>query len=199
MSRIVSLKCNTAFTNMLKQITKKHILALLSLIDKQLSFDVTLVSLGGTALTLLDNKEFSLDIDVIMGPAEKQAEFDEIYFKTIKQMKINPGEHPPFTAFDMGLLNIEDFLKKADLVKSTRFKHITLYTMHIVDILLSKNFRGHDKDIEDISNVFKKRKLTKKDIQVRYIELLKQQDYDVRSMFEKKYQEFLTNFGRLLT
>jgi hypothetical protein len=41
---------------MLRQITKKHILALLGLIDKDITFDVTLVSLGGTALTLLGNK-----------------------------------------------------------------------------------------------------------------------------------------------
>jgi hypothetical protein len=183
---------------MLRQITKKHILALLGLIDKDLTFDVTLVSLGGTALTLLGNKEFSLDVDIIMGPAEKQAEFDEVYFKAIKQMKINPGEHPPFTAFDMSLLNITDFLQKADLVKNAKFKHITLYTLNLIDIVLSKNFRGLDKDIDDINDVLRTRKITKQDVQKRYLELLKQQDFDIRPKFIQKYAEFVTNFGALL-
>jgi len=178
--------------------TKDDLEVLFQIIDKKIDFKVILVSIGGTALTLMNIKEFSYDIDLILVSAENLDKFNQIYYETIKELGLPQGEHPLFMDFDISLLNITDYLQKSNLVTNISLKNVILYTMNILDILLSKNFRGHPKDKDDIILILNTKKVFKADLFKRYIELLKQQDLDIRLEFDKKYPEFMKDFGHLL-
>jgi hypothetical protein len=180
--------------------TKKALCALMTLIDKKLKSDVIVILYGGTALTILETKRASDDIDLIV-PASKEAynEFESIYFKIASELKLTPGEHPPWKAFEASMLQINDCLQKAQLVKELTLKHITLYTMNPVDILLTKYHRSLPKDLKDIRDYLKKKGLTKQALQTRYFEILRQQtEIDVRRTFADKYEQFLKDFGSFL-
>jgi len=181
-----------------KQNTKKELLALFKSIDTKIKSKAIIVSIGGTALTLLGYKDFSYDLDLIITDAENPEEFYNAYYATINELGLSQGEHPPFTAFDMSLLEIKDYLKKSDFFKSLKFKRITLCTMNIMDIIISKNFRGFPRDKEDIVLIMNSHRISRQALQARYLELLKQQAYDVRPLFEQKYKELFRNFGHLL-
>lgn len=183
---------------MFHQNTKGDLRTLLRYIDMHITSNVVLVSIGGTALTLLDNKDFSYDLDFIIATAENSEEFNDVYERGVVELKLVQGEHPPYTAFDMGLLNIKDYLAKSDLVKNQGYKHITLYTMNILDIILSKYFRCLGKDKEDIQLVLQKQGISRHALYVRYLELLRQQDPDIRAPFTQKFDELIRDFGHLL-
>lgn len=77
--------------------TREGLLTLLNLIDSRLKSDVILVTLGGTALTLLGTKASSIDIDIIVVFAQDSDEFYDVYFSAIKELELLQGEHPPLT------------------------------------------------------------------------------------------------------
>jgi len=70
--------------------------------------------------------------------------------------------------------------------------------MDILDIIFSKNFRSLPKDKKDITDILIKFKISRQEIFARHIQLMRQQDYDVRPMLEQRYMEFLHDFGHLL-
>lgn len=182
---------------MFHQNTKGDLLALLQYVDTRITSKVVLVSIGGTALTLLGNKDFSYDLDFIIATAENQEEFNDVYERGVVELNLAQGEHPPYTAFDMGLLNINDYLAKSDLVKNQLYEHITLYTMNILDIILSKYFRSLGKDKEDIQLILQKQGISRHALYLRYLGLLRQQDPDIRAPFTQRYNELIRDFGHL--
>ena|GEM_PF-4271748 len=113
-------------------------------------------------------------------------------------MKLAQGEHPPYEEFDVGLMDIKDYFQKSEPLQGFNFKHITAYTMNILDIMISKNFRGLPKDKQDIIHILQKRHVLKSSLQQRYFELSKQQHRWTRQSFEEKFKNFLTDFGHLL-
>lgn len=183
---------------MSSQNDKKDILDLLEYLDKNLNSNVILVFMGGTALTLLGEKELSNDIDVILYSAENKEEFFDKYFETIKALKLNQGEHPPYEEFDVGLMDIKDYFQKSEPLQGFKFKHITAHTMNILDIIISKNFRGLPKDKQDIIKLLQKRQVSKSSLQQRYLELTRQQHKWTRQQFDEKFKQLLADFGHLL-
>jgi hypothetical protein len=177
---------------------KKDIIDLLNYLDENLKSNVILVFMGGTALTLLGEKELSNDIDVILYSAEDKEEFFEKYFEGIKVLKLTQGEHPPYEDFDVGLMDIKDYFEKSEPLQGLKYKHITAYTMSILDIIISKNFRALPKDKQDIVKLLQKRQVSKASLQQRYLELSRQQHKWTRQQFEEKFKNFLTDFGHLL-
>jgi hypothetical protein len=178
--------------------TKKGILALLKLVDQRIKSEAILVTLGGTALTLLGDKEYSLDIDLLIFSVKNEEEFYNVYFQCVDELKLIQGEHPPFRKLDMSLLKIDDFFAKAHQFRDVAFKNIKVYIMDLLDIILSKNYRGLPKDRRDILSIMQMHKIKKQALYARYLELFRQQSYDIRPSFEQKYQELIKDFGRLL-
>lgn len=107
---------------MAQQKGKREILVLLTLIDSKLESSSILVTMGGTALALLNSKEFSYDF--ILVSSENPAEFYKVYYETIKQLGWHEEEHPVWDTFNIGFLKIDDYFKRAKEVKQYSFKHI---------------------------------------------------------------------------
>lgn len=178
--------------------TKEDVVQLLKYVDERLTEPIVVVLIGGTALTILDKKAASYDIDIIIADAIKKEEFYDAYFEGIKKFGLSMGEHPPYTEFDMGLLNIKDFLGTSKIVKDVKLEKILLYTMNIHDIILSKNFRNLQKDQEDIMSILKQMNISKAELQTRYVQLFRQQTHEIRPKFEESYKRLLSNYGSLL-
>lgn len=178
--------------------TKEDLIKLLQHIDEKLTHSVSLVLIGGTALTLLDKKAFSYDIDIIIASKVKEEEFEEAYFEAVKKFKLDMGIHPPYYDFDMGLLNIKDYLEESQPINEISLENITLRAMNINDIILSKNFRNLKKDNDDIVGILSQMNISKATLQARYLQLFRQQTREIRPKFDESYKRFLTNYGSLL-
>ncbi|MDP4012457.1 MAG: hypothetical protein Q8R00_02520 [Candidatus Nanoarchaeia archaeon] len=178
--------------------TRENLLKLLQVIDVKLNSKVVLVSLGGTALTLMGIKEVSYDIDFIVVSAENQKEFYDLYYKTVDELKLTQGQYPLFTEFDLGLLQVKDYLQNSSLFNEIPLKHITLYAMGLFDIILTKNYRDLERDRNDITDIMKATPVYRSKIKARFLILLRQQDLDVRDSFAKSYERLEKNFGHLL-
>lgn len=139
----------------------KRLLEFLEEVDKVLAQKITIIAVGGTAMTLLNLKTSTIDIDF-----EVSGQEGKILRKALDELK--PGFR--VDVFSDGLIFSQllppDFRKKAIPVK-TKFKNIQLFALHPVDIVSSKIGRLNARDEQDIQSCIKIFKLTKKQIEKR--------------------------------
>jgi len=151
---------------------------LLEIIDKETPRKITLVAAGGTAMTLLNLKPSTIDID-FTAPAEDARLFNKI------QMSIPHG----FTiqCFEDGAVFVnmlpDDYLTTSIPIK-TKTKNIKLRALHPVDIVVTKIGRLEGRDMQDIESCIKNSKLNEKQIVNRSKQLLP-------VSLERKYQKNL--------
>lgn len=100
----------------------------LDVIDSELPVDVTLVAAGGTAMTLLELKPSTKDIDFLVPHNYRQ--FKETEQRIPHGYKIDAW--PDGQVFSQQLP--EDYLEKSLLITSN-FTHITLKALHPIDIV----------------------------------------------------------------
>lgn len=101
---------------------KTGLFNLLATIDGQLRRNITIVAIGGTALTLLDVKESTIDIDFSF-PDNDLEEFE----KALKMLPKPGFRIDYFSDGDIfGVTLPDDYLKKSASVK--KFKRIELRT-----------------------------------------------------------------------
>ncbi len=165
-----------------QKLDNTKLLDFLAQIDNELDMKITLVAVGGTAMTLLNGKSSTRDVDFTI-PSEF---FDKF------QDAINGVPHGfEIQCWRDGLVfsNIlpDDYLKRSKPIK-TKMKNITLAALHPVDIVVTKIGRLHPRDIEDIETCIKKFKLKKEKI----LQRAKEMDY-VGS--EESYE---INLGRVI-
>ena len=180
---------------------KKDLLRLFKTLDKEVPFKATIICLGGTVLTLADIKEVSHDIDLIvpLNDKKKFAQFCEIYDRIAKKLRLAAWEHPPFPAFDMSLLTINDYITRSKQYKGISLKRIDVLLMDIYDVVLSKLNRSLPRDIDDISLLIEEGLLSRTLLKQRYFELMRQQeDMEIRKHFVGKVETFLEKFGEKL-
>ncbi len=181
--------------------SKADLTRFLQALDKELTYDVAVVCLGGTALTLAGLKDVSHDVDIIVRTANpKQFEdFSKRYNQVAKRLGIIEGEHGPFPEFDMSLLEMKDYFARAHPYQSIRLKRITILLMDIYDIVLSKLNRSIKRDIDDIKKLIATDLLSKNQLKQRYFELMRQQeDMEIRKHFVGKVETFFEKFGNKL-
>jgi len=186
--------------------TKNDLIAFLSALDKALKYDVSIVCLGGTALTLAGLKGVSHDVDVIVRDKDREKlekerfeHFSKLYDTIAKQLAIIEGEHGPFPDFDMSLLEMEDFAIRAHQYQELQLKHINILLMDINDIVLSKLNRSMKRDIDDIKKLIASGILSKGQLTQRFYQLMRQQeDLEIRKNFVGKVETFLQKFGSKL-
>lgn len=154
-------------------LTKTDLLAMIQDIsnytDKQLDF----YALGGTALTLLNIKSSTLDVDINI-PKEQRADTKEL-FKNVgfKQLGTNRWLTQEGFAFDvfhdehiLGTQLLPDCLEKAKHIQT--YNTIRVYTLHPYDIIISKLARGDDRDFADIHELLKHKKINYQELIKRY-------------------------------
>ena len=122
---------------------KSALLDFLEVLNGDLTKKVTLVAAGGTAMTLLDLKPSTIDIDFTI-PSSDLPEFE-------RALKNNP---PGFKidrwadgyVFCQSLPN--DYLEKS--IKIKEYSHILLKALHPVDIIVTKIGRSNQKDTKTL-------------------------------------------------
>ena len=136
---------------------KKALLEFLEVLDNDLTKKITLVAVGGTAMTLLDLKPSTIDIDFTI-PSNDLPEFE-------RALKGNP---PGFKidrwadgyVFCQSLPS--DYLDKS--IKIKEYDHIQLRALQPVDIIVTKIGRLNQRDIQDIETCIRKFKISKDEI-----------------------------------
>jgi len=141
------------------EIGKGKLIAFLREVDKHLSRKIKIIAVGGTAMTLLELKPSTIDIDFEL-PHEDVEEFEnatKMFAHGIKKID----------TFSDGLIFSQqlpdDHLEKIIPVK-IHFNNIQLYSLHPIDIVVTKIGRLESKDIQDIGACIKKFKLTKNEV-----------------------------------
>ena len=136
---------------------KSALLEFLEVLNSDLTKKITLVAVGGTAMTLLDLKSSTIDIDFTI-PSSDLPEFE-------RALKGNP---PGFKidrwtdgyVFCQSLPS--DYLDKS--IKIKEYSHIQLKALQPVDIVVTKIGRLNQRDIQDIETCIREFKITKDEI-----------------------------------
>lgn len=130
-------------------------------VDDELARKITLVAAGGTAMTLLDLKPSTIDID-FTGPYDDIATFNKIQKGIPHGFRIDTWTDG--TVFSQVLP--EDYLTRSITVK-TKLKRIDLRALHPIDIVVTKIGRLNERDTQDIELCIRKFKLKKGQISKR--------------------------------
>ena len=167
---------------------KKTLLDFLEILDKEMTKEITLVAAGGTAMTLLDMKTSTVDIDFTI-PSEHVKQFENA-------LKVTPhGFRIDYWTDGMVFSQIlpDDYLEKSTSIK-TNLKNINLKALNPVDIVVTKIGRLDERDLQDIKVCIEKFKLTKNQIKSRSknIEYVGHEDnykinleYTMKTLFKK--------------
>lgn len=130
-------------------------------IDKELKDKIVVVAVGGTAMTLLNAKSSTIDVDFTI-PGKH---YDD--FEAAKKI-VQPGFRVDL--FHDGAVFItmlpDDYLKRSKLIK-TSLQNIELRALHPTDIIITKIARLDGRDEQDIKSCIEKFMITKKQIEKR--------------------------------
>jgi hypothetical protein len=147
------------------ELDKKVLFNLLKNFNDEARQKIILVAVGGTAMTLLDLKTSTMDIDFTISINDK-AEFDRV--RTVLPHGFKIDVYTDGDVFCNRLPN--DYLERS--VEITNFTKISLRALHPVDIVVTKIGRLNQRDIQDIESCIKRCKIKKEDIQKRAAEMI---------------------------
>lgn len=173
---------------------KTYLLEFLEAIDPELKRTISLVAVGGTAMTLLNLKISTIDID-FTAPQPDKSEFERV-------MKVlEPGVRIDF--YTDGLIYSQqlpnDYIKKSiliDLPKGYNIKNTVLKALNPIDIIITKIARLNARDRDDIRECIKRYRPAKEEIRTRARSVLKSYHaneavykMNLKSVLNSHYQE----------
>ncbi len=171
--------------------SREIIESLIKTLDNKLTERVEVIAIGGTALSLLEERLYSKDIDLCY-KSNSPSDFAQAVVDSAKEIGIDPKDIEMFGGFDMTYLEIPKFSERAIPYRGFSIRNIELKIMHPADIILSKIYRGERKDIEDITLLLDNTIVTLKELRRRFLEVVRaQKDFKVREEFVKKYEVFM--------
>jgi hypothetical protein len=139
---------------------KSRLTAFLDEVSRELSSQITLVAAGGTAMTLLDLKPSTIDVD-FTGPD------DSIHIFRTAAEKLQHGFRIDY--FEDGMVFSQalpgDYLRKSILIERIGF--LELRALHPLDIVVTKIGRLDERDWQDIEQCIRKFGLTQSQIETR--------------------------------
>ena len=144
-------------------ITKNNLIDWLKEIDKNLDKKISLIAVGGTAMTLLGLKPSTRDIDFCVEKGLK--EFKELAKKSKFIVDIFTGGY----IFSEQLP--EDYIDKS-IKMELNLNKVELRTLSLIDIVLTKAARYNARDEEDIATLAKTKKINKKELEKRFKEII---------------------------
>jgi hypothetical protein len=165
--------------------------------DSLMNFRVRLIACGGTALTLLNIKESTKDIDLIVPEKNEYDKLIKFLMALNYRFKGNGLAHeddPNFIyqlwcgnrVFTTDLL--ESPLKGNNHILINRWSHIYLGVLNLTDLIITKMFRGTPADREDCIAAFATGQVKADKLFERYYEAAR---YDLNP------EKVLQNFGYL--
>ena len=160
-----------------KQINAEELFELIESISKFIEKEIKMYALGGTALTILNIKKSTMDIDINI---ESNGEykyickiFDDLGFER-KGIRWISQEGLAFDMFHgsniLGTELLPDCIDKSKFIKS--FGNIKLYTLQLEDIIISKLARGDSRDFDDIKKILEVEKINLRKLVQRYKETM---------------------------
>lgn len=142
-------------------LNKKQLLDFLEELDKELEREITIVAVGGTAMTLHNAKASTTDVDFTI-PGDDFDEFKRILDITPHGFKVDMWTDGLVFSQDLP----EDYLDKSKPIK-TKMKKMKLRTLDPVDIIVTKIGRLNERDREDIEACIRKFKIAKAQVERR--------------------------------
>src|SRR5208283_5563491 len=133
---------------------KSALFEFLEVVSEELTKRITLIGVGGTAMTLLNLKHSTIDIDFTI-PEADMLEFDRVLKNNSPGFRVD--RWPNGYVFCQYLP--DDYLEKS--VKIKEFKHISLRAIQPVDIIVTKIGRLDSRDIQDIGDCIRKGNVSK--------------------------------------
>jgi hypothetical protein len=139
---------------------KSALLEFLDAINEDLTKKITLIAAGGTAMTLLDLKPSTIDIDFTI-PAVDRVEFERVLKNSSPGYRVDRWSDGYIYCQRLP----KDYLEKSFVIKE--FSRITLRALHPLDIVASKIGRLNQRDIQDIETCIRVYKLSAEEIKAR--------------------------------
>ena len=156
-----------------KEINAEELFELIESISKFIEKEIKMYALGGTALTILNIKKSTKDIDInIESNGEYQyicKIFDDLGFDR-KGIRWISQEGLAFDMFHgsniLGTELLPDCIDKSKFIKS--FGNIKFYILPLEDIIISKLARGDPRDFDDIKRILEVEKINLRKLVHRY-------------------------------
>ncbi|WP_428323722.1 DUF6036 family nucleotidyltransferase [Nitrosopumilus sp.] len=142
-------------------LSKQQLLDFLEELDKELEREITVVAVGGTAMTLHNAKASTIDVDFTI-PAQDYSEFDRVLKIIPHGFKVDAWNNGMVFSQDLP----DDYLEKSKPVR-TKMKKMKLRILDPLDIIVTKIGRLHGRDKEDIATCIKKFRITPEQIKKR--------------------------------
>lgn len=169
--------------------------------DRLLNFRVRLIACGGTALTLLNIKDSTKDIDFVVPVVAEYERLMKFLEAVGYREKAGGLEHPAdplflyqfsygSRVFTTDLLNSPLETGKHILIKELR--HIYLGALNLIDLIITKMFRGTGVDVDDCLAVFETGRVDADELLERYAEA---SSFDLNP--DKMMQNFIVFVDRL--
>ena len=165
-------------------IGKNQLISWIRKLDRKMKRKITLVAVGGTAMTLLGLKPSTRDVDFCISSDYKE-EFEKAIDKTFRVDLF-------FDGYIFSEQLPSDYIEKSKEI--LRLKNITLNTLSPADIVITKSARFNARDEEDISAIakyVKKSELIERFEQVVGTYAGKEEDY--RMNFEVVVKRYFKN------
>ncbi len=159
------------------EISVKELFELIKSISKYVEREVKFYALGGTALTILNLKKSTKDVDINIETENDYRYickiFDELGFER-NGIRWITQEGLAFDMFHssniMGTGLRPDCISKSKFIDS--FGNIKLYTLSLDDIIISKLARGDSRDFDDIKVILEHSEIDLKNLVQRYKETM---------------------------
>lgn len=139
---------------------KNVLLDFLKILDDELDEKVTLVAVGGTAMTLLDVKKSTIDVDFTI-PSEYKTAFDKALANVPHGFKLDVWTD----GFVFCQILPDDYLEESKEI--AEFKHILLKALHPIDVVVTKIGRLDKRDVQDLEACIKRFNISKNQIEKR--------------------------------
>lgn len=158
------------------QFTKDDLVRLLRTVDEDLDRRITLVLIGGTALTFLGIKDSTRDIDINIPRRADLKELARVFtalgFQGGDDVRWITDQGFPIDVF-VGDYIFAISLPEGYVERSLRigdFHNIDLYALNGIDLIITKLTRADERDYDDIRALFKWGSIDHRDLIERYIE-----------------------------
>jgi len=184
------------------RITSSKLIQTIDNWERLINFKVNLIGCGGTALTLLDIKQSTKDIDFIV-PVGKEYERLIKFLRSLGYQEKGGGlAHPedPYFLYEFWVGNrvfttdlLDSPLDPGKNIPIRKWRHIYLGALNPQDLIITKMFRGTQLDLEDCVAVFATFEIDPEELLKRYTEAAK---YDLNP--EKMIQNFIVFVEALL-
>lgn len=183
------------------RITGRELIQTLDNWECIINFRVNLIACGGTALTLLGIKESTKDIDLIVPIHKQHVRLMSFLWSLGYEEKGGGLVHPddPFFIYQFWAGNrvfttdlLHSPLDPGRNISVKKWSHIYLGTLNLIDLFITKLFRGTLSDIDDCVAAYSISKIDPEELLEKYAEAAK---YDINP--DKMMQNFL-HFAQVL-